>query len=113
VKEAAVVDSVPLDREGFYEVNRSNGRRELVAVNPDRSESDLAVIAPETLALWQKSEPAGMRTAGAAAGETRKNLWPYVLALALLAAIAESAVGNRYLSGKGAGRNELRKEAAA
>jgi hypothetical protein len=113
LKEAAVVDSVPLDREGFYEVNRSNGRRELVAVNPDRSESDLAVIAPETLALWQKSEPAGMRTAGAAAGETRKNLWPYVLALALLAAIAESAVGNRYLSGKGAGRNELRKEAAA
>ncbi len=113
LKEAAAVDSVPLDREGFYEVNRSNGRRELVAVNPDRGESDLAAIAPETLALWQKSEPVGTQSAGVETSETRKNLWPYVLALALLAAIAESVVGNRYLSGKGAGRNDLRKEAAA
>ncbi|MGE5569688.1 MAG: BatA domain-containing protein [Rhodospirillales bacterium] len=113
LKEAASVDSVPLEREGFYEVNRSNGRRELVAVNADRGESDLTVIAPETVAAWQSSEPAGTQSAGAVTGETRKNLWPYVLALALLAAVAESLVGNRYLNGKSAGRNELRKEAAA
>jgi hypothetical protein len=105
LKEAAAVDSVPLDREGFYEVNRSNGRRELVAVNPDRSESDLSVVSPETLAVWQKSGPAGTRSAGVPAGETRINLWPYILALALLAAMAESIVGNRYLG--------ARKEAAA
>lgn len=113
LKQAAAVDSVPLDREGFYEVNRSSGRREVVAVNPDRSESDLAVIAPETLALWQKSQPVSTQSAGVEARETRTSLWPYVLALALLAAIAESIIGNRYLSGKGAPSNELRKEAAA
>jgi hypothetical protein len=94
-------------------VNRSSGRREVVAVNPDRAESDLAAIAPETLALWQKSEPIQTQSAGTETGQTRKSLWPYVLALALLAAIAESVIGNRYLSGKGVGRNELRKEAAA
>jgi hypothetical protein len=113
LREAATAEGVPLDREGFYEVHRSNGRHELVAVNPDRRESDLSMIPSETLALWQNSGTSGGPAGGTERGEATRNLWPYVLALALLVAIAESVVGNRHLSEKGATRDESHKEVAA
>lgn len=113
LQQAATAESVPLDREGFFEVHRSNGRHELVAVNPDRRESDLSLIPSETLALWQRSEPSRLAPGGTERGDARRSVWPYVLALALLVGVAESLVGNRHLSEKGATRNESHKEVAA
>ena len=44
-----------LAQEGFYEVRRSGGRRELLAANADRRESDFETIPKETLSLWQNT----------------------------------------------------------
>jgi hypothetical protein len=111
LEEAAAARTFPLARTGFYEVRRANGRHELVAVNADRRESDLARAAEDTLAMWRKTggEPGG---AGAGQQQTaRRSLWWFVLAAALALAAAESVVGNRHLA---ASREEAaRKEVAA
>ncbi len=93
--------SVALTRAGFYDVRLANGRHALAAVNPDRRESDLAVTPAETLALWQGSEPVRRQGPGGAPAEPgRVSLWWYVLWAALLLALAESWVANRYLDTK-------------
>ncbi len=93
-----------LAQEGFYEVRR-DGRRELLAANADRRESNFETIPKETLALWQNTGE-GAATAGAARpGQARPNpLWWYVLFTALLLALAESFVAAGHLS--------IKKEAA-
>ncbi len=108
--EARTARSFELAEEGFYELRRGGGRNELVAVNADRRESDLAVAPRETLELWAKSA-AGAAPGTASETRSRRELWPYLLVLAILTALAESFVGSRYLS---AARTEaLRKGAAA
>lgn len=93
--------SVALTRAGFYDVRLASGKHALAAVNPDRRESDLTVTPPETLALWQGPGPARQSTPGGAPAEPgRVSLWWYVLWLALLLALAESWVANRYLDSK-------------
>ena len=44
-----------MNREGFYEIHRANGRQELVAVHADRRESDLTPMPQETLDLWRNT----------------------------------------------------------
>ncbi len=100
--ESTRVRSLPLEHQGFYDIRRQNGKHELAAVNPDRRESDFAVLAPETLTLWRNTgtEP-GTAPGGPASGTARKNeLWWYVLLCALALAIAESVLGNRHLEVK-------------
>jgi hypothetical protein len=105
--EAAKAQGVTLSSEGFYDVRRANGQNELAAVNPDRKESNLEPIPPETIQLWQNT---GGSTGTNASGEAPKqvpqtvDLWWYVMILALILAIAESLIGNRHL--------EVEKEAA-
>jgi len=85
--------------EGFYEVRRSNGRRELIAANADRRESDFEMIAADTLKLWQSTGESSAQGGGAGQSETqRRPLWWPVLLMALLAALAESVVAARYLT---------------
>jgi len=102
--EAAKAQGLTLSSEGFYDVRRPNGQRELAAVNPDRKESNLEIIPEETIQLWQNTGTGGPATTPEAAGartatEPRTvDLWWYVLLAALSLAIAESVVGNRYLS---------------
>ena len=43
LKEAAVAQSFQLAHAGFYQIQFANGRDALIAVNPDRRESDLAI----------------------------------------------------------------------
>jgi hypothetical protein len=88
-----------LEREGFYQVRRSSGRQELIAVNPDRRESDFETMPKETLALWQNTGE-GVPAAGpGAAGESKpRPVWWHVLLIAFLIALAESIVAGRYLS---------------
>jgi hypothetical protein len=97
--ESASAQSTLLSREGFYEVRRSNARRELVAVNTDRRESDLELIPKETLALWQNTgQGAATESTGAQQAAKPRTLWWQALWVVLVLALAESLVANRHLS---------------
>jgi hypothetical protein len=97
--ESAGAQSIPLTRVGFYEVRRSNARRELVAVNTDRRESDLELIPKETLALWQNTgQGAAAGSIGAQEATKPRTLWWPALWVVLALALAESLVANRHLS---------------
>jgi hypothetical protein len=98
--ESARAQNIQLTEQGFYEVRRPNRHNELIAVNPDRRESDFDVIPPETLALWQNTGQ-GSRVASAASGEVERkplDFWWYVMILVLALAVAESLVGNKHLT---------------
>lgn len=95
--EAARATHAPVRREGFFEVRRSEGRF-LVAANADRRESDFAVVPEEMLALWENTGQGPATSVAGGAETTRRVLaWP-LLAAAVLVALAESVVANRYLS---------------
>lgn len=99
LEEAVAARSLPLARAGFYDVKRPDGRRELVAVNADRRESDLAPIPAETLALWSGGPEAPGAGGGGAKGESRPvEFWWYVMLAVLVLAAAESWIGNRHLA---------------
>jgi aerotolerance regulator-like protein/VWA domain-containing protein len=97
--ESTTAQNIQLSQQGFYEVRRPNRRNELVAVNPDRHESDFDVVPQETLALWENTGQ-GSRMASAGGGEAERkpvDFWWYVMILVLALAVAESLVGNRHL----------------
>jgi hypothetical protein len=94
-----------LAQEGFYQVRRSSGRQELIAVNADRRESDFEVIPKETLSLWQNTgENAPAPGAGGETVAKPRAVWWHVLLAAFLVALAESVVAAGYFS--------IKKEAA-
>jgi hypothetical protein len=99
LEEAAKAQNYHAVSEGFYELRRANQRTEMIAVNADRREADLAVVPRETLALWQNMGQ-GSQAAPGDAENTRKpwSLWWYVLLLVMAAASVESLLANRYLS---------------
>lgn len=99
LSDSAKALSFDLTRDGFYEVQRADGRRLLMAVDADRRESDLRAIPDETLALWRNT---GTTAAEAPAGPVERqvqawSLWRYALILVLFAALAESVFASRYL----------------
>jgi hypothetical protein len=97
--EAASAPSVRLSQAGFYQLRLASGRQQLIAVNVDPRESDLALIPEETLALWQR-RPAAQPVAASAAPPSARQpypLWWFILLLALLAALAQSWVAARHL----------------
>lgn len=100
LKEAATARSLALTEAGFYDVGRANGRHELVAVNPDRKESDLEPVAKESLDLWQGTgtETAGGAAASATQPEQNANLWWYVMVGAVLLALIESLLASQHLT---------------
>ena len=99
LQEAASSQSVMVSRAGFYELRRANSRHELVAVNPDRLESNLEMIPKETLDLWQRTGQAGEVQGGAPGQEQQKPwpLWWYVLLGVVVLGIAESFVASRHV----------------
>jgi hypothetical protein len=102
LSEAAKAQGVTLADEGFYDVRRASGARELAAVNPDRKESNLETIPPETLELWENtgessSRPGGSQQSAAGSEPRTVDFWWYVMIAALILAIAESVLGNRHL----------------
>jgi hypothetical protein len=97
--EAAKAISVNLEREGFYEVQRADGRRMLMAAHADRRESDLTSVPGETLALWRNT---GSKEAEDPAGTVTRqtypwSLWRYALLAVLVMAVVESVFASRYL----------------
>ncbi|HEY2590955.1 MAG TPA: hypothetical protein VGI35_05130, partial [Steroidobacteraceae bacterium] len=111
----AAAERLQLAHAGFYELHLANGRRDLIAVNPDRRESDLAPITDEVLALWRGSARSGEQAAASASApgpreaqagagaleepymRSRHDLWWYAMAVLLAAVLAESVAGSRYL----------------
>ena len=101
LKEAASAESFQVNREGFYEIHRANGRVEMVAVHADRRESDLTTVPQETLELWRNTGRGSNTVAanGEPAAQARpESLWRFALLLVLLVAIIESVIASRYLS---------------
>ena len=97
--ESTRAQNIQLSEQGFYEVHRANHHNELVAVNPDRRESDFSVVSPETLALWQNTGQGSAAAAGTGVSERKPlDFWWYVMLLVLVAAIAESLIGNWHLA---------------
>ena len=102
LKEASTAQNIRLTREGFYEIRRANGRQEMVAVHADRRESDLAIVSPDTLALWRDTGKGGATaeaavTPGETAAKRPSSLWRIFVILLLLVALVESLLANRYL----------------
>lgn len=100
--EARTAHTFRLSRAGFYQIRFANGRDAVIGVNPDRRESNLEPLAPDVLKLWSGSSsgPAPAQTAGAAIGEAKYSnlsLWWWVMLLALVAALAETAVASRHM----------------
>ncbi len=116
LKEAAAAESFAVNREGYYEIRRTNGRQEMLAVHADRRESDLAPLPAETLALWKNSGSGDTSPSDASSetGErtTKWSLGPYLVILLLLVALAESLVADRYLSVAREDETVVRREAA-
>ncbi len=104
LQEAASSRSYPLAQAGFYEVRLANGRRDVIAVNPDRRESDLTPISDDVLALWRGgatpgTAPAAALTARAAPlAPVPRSLWWYAMLCVLAAVLAESVIGGRHLA---------------
>jgi hypothetical protein len=99
LKEAAAAESFQLTRAGFYQIRFANGRDALIAVNPDRRESDLQAIPADVLKLWSGSaggaQPA--EEAAAAAKNGVSSVWWWFMLLLTITALAESIVASRYL----------------
>ncbi len=108
LSEARTAQSLRLQRAGFYQIHLANGRDAVIGVNPDRRESDLQSIPPDVLALWSgSSSAAAPQSASPASDETKfrtVNLWWYVMLLALVAALAQTAIASGYM---GTQREEL------
>lgn len=92
--------NIELNQTGFYEVY-TPGRQTLIAVNLDPRESDLRVISPDMMARW--SETGGQRprednNVSVNIEPVRLELWHGLLLIIVLIVLAESILGNRYLS---------------
>jgi len=101
LSEARSAQSVRLTRAGFYQIHFANGRDAVIGVNPDRRESDLESMAPDLLQLWSGSSAGGTEQTASSAPDQSKyrnvNLWWYVMLLALIAAVAETALASGYM----------------
>jgi hypothetical protein len=99
--ESRTAQTLRLEHSGFYQVRLANGRDMLIGVNPDRRESDLQPIAADVQKLWSGSAGSGSAPAEAALsqeeGYRSVSLWWYVMLLALVVALAETAFASRYM----------------
>ncbi len=102
--DATKASSFELQKNGFYEVQRADGRRLLMAVHADRRESDLTPVPSETLELWshtgitsQQAAAEGAQPVSAEQQVRPWSLWRYALILALAVGLMESVFATRYL----------------
>jgi len=103
LEEATSAESYQLTQAGFYQLRLANGRQDVIGVNADRRESDLAIIPDDVLALWTggaRAQPEQASTPDSAKPAEQKSpysLWWYAMLLVLAAAVAESVLASRYL----------------
>ena len=101
LSDARSIQSFRLERAGFYQIRFANGRDAVIAVNPDRRESDLEPLPKDVQSLWSGGSGGGPTHATAAGSVELKNhpisLWWYVMLLVLVTALAETALASGYL----------------
>jgi hypothetical protein len=101
LSEARTAQTFQLQRAGFYQIRFANGRDAVIGVNPDRRESDLQPIAQDVQQLWSGSNGNSAPSQTTVNIDDVKfrtvNLWWYVMLLALVVALAETALASRYL----------------
>ena len=101
LSEARTRPTFRLERAGFYRIRFANGRDAVIGVNPDRRESDLEPLTKDLQSLWVgssgsgESHPAGSEVVGVKSDSI--SLWWYVMLLALVVALAETALASGYL----------------
>jgi hypothetical protein len=99
--EARDAQTLRLDRAGFYQVRLVDGRDMVIGVNPDRRESDLQPIADDVQRLWSGSAATGPSPTEAASSVEERyrpiSMWWYVMLLAFVTALAETAFASRYM----------------
>ena len=98
--DTALAQVIRLDNPGIYEVYTASGQS-LIAVNIDPLESELARVSEEVLERWQDAtysndSPSSRSTI--AVGPEPIALWPWLLLMLAVFAIAESALGNVQLT---------------
>jgi len=106
LSESTKAQTFQFPSQGFFDIRRANGREELASVNADRRESDFAFVPAETLELWKNTGVAptsgqpGSRPGSASASQLddKAELWPWVLVMLAILAIAESVLGNRHIT---------------
>jgi hypothetical protein len=100
LRDASVAQSFQLAKAGFYQIRFANGRDALIAVNPDRRESDLATIPNDVLTLWSGAGAGDAAAAGpeaAAQEQSVSSVWWWVMLLLAITAVAETALASGYL----------------
>ncbi len=99
LNEASKALTFDLERSGFYEISRADGRHVVMAVHADRRESNLQAISDETLELWRNTGDTRGQSVGTGEQVTERpwSFWRWVLGLALAAALIESIFAGRYL----------------
>lgn len=101
LSEARTVQSFRLQRAGFYQIRFANGRDAVIGVNPDRRESNLEPMTPDVQQLWSGSSsgttPATASTARIEAKYEPVSLWWWVMLLAMVVALAETALAGNYM----------------
>lgn len=101
LNEARTAQTFRLQRAGFYEIRFANGQDAVMAVNPDRRESDLTPMAEDVQQLWSGSSGNGAERAAAPvtaeAKSHRVSLWWYAILLVLIAAVAETVLASGYM----------------
>ena len=99
LSEATTAQSFQLTHAGFYQVRFVNDRDALLAVNPDRRESDLQPIPEDVVKLWSGSSadtPTGTNTT-VRPTEHIVGLWWWFMLCLLVVALCESVLASRYL----------------
>jgi hypothetical protein len=97
--DEARATTLQLKSAGFYQVRFANGRSALIAVDPDRRESDLEPIPADVLALWSGAGMASQSVAQTTGREAANisPLWWWFMLLLTVTALAESVVASAYL----------------
>jgi hypothetical protein len=99
LSEARTVQTFRLRHAGFYQIRFANGRDAVIGVNPDRRESDLQPIAQDVQQLWSGNSGNSPMLPGAVDDVKYHtvNLWWYAMLVALVVALAETALASRYM----------------
>jgi len=108
LQDTTLAQEVLLNLTGYYQVFTAGGEV-LVAVNPDSRESDLALMTTETLQNWQASVAGASGNGSTVATDVELaaartdagdeiEIWRFFLLLMALLVLAESLLGNRYLT---------------
>lgn len=97
--EAATDGAIQLDIPGIYTVYSEAGTN-LVPVNVDRREADLAVMTDTLMARWQQARPAARPAGARNPGESddsqtqQRPIWPLLLILLMVMMMLEPTLAN-------------------